>query len=116
MEALERYYNEYLLDYSQDANWECYDIEPHSNSIQRDTLFNPPKYKDKWVITNPPYLAKNKAKDKKIYNLYNVDDLYKASMVSMLEANGGILIIPTNYPLILQIMSCNLCVTDLLYK
>lgn len=27
MEALERYYNEYLLDYSQDANWECYDID-----------------------------------------------------------------------------------------
>lgn len=27
MEALERYYNEYLLGYSQDANWECYDID-----------------------------------------------------------------------------------------
>ena len=27
MEALERYYQEYLLDYSQDANWECYDID-----------------------------------------------------------------------------------------
>lgn len=27
MEALERYYNEYLLGYSQDANWECYDVD-----------------------------------------------------------------------------------------
>ena len=27
MEELERYYNEYLLGYSQDANWECYDID-----------------------------------------------------------------------------------------
>lgn len=27
MEALERYYNEYLLGYSQDANWECYDLD-----------------------------------------------------------------------------------------
>ena len=79
------------------GNWECYDIEPHSNSIQRDTLLNPPEYKNKWVITNPPYLAQNKAKDKTIYSLYNVDDLYKASMVSMLDVEGGILIIPTNF-------------------
>ena len=27
MEALERYYNEYLLGYSQDANWENYDMD-----------------------------------------------------------------------------------------
>ena len=27
MEALERYYNEYLLDYSQDANWGNYDVD-----------------------------------------------------------------------------------------
>lgn len=27
MEALERYYNEYLLDYSQDANWANYDVD-----------------------------------------------------------------------------------------
>lgn len=86
-----------LLSLFPFGSWECYDIELHSNSIQRDTLLNPPKYKNKWVITNPPYLAQNKAKDKKIYSLYNVDDLYKASMVSMLEADGGILIIPTNF-------------------
>ena len=79
------------------GEWECYDIEPHSNSIQRDTLLNPPVYKNKWVITNPPYLAQNKAKDKTIYSLYDVDDLYKASMISMLDADGGILIIPTNF-------------------
>lgn len=79
------------------GDWECYDIEFHSNSIQRDTLLSPPEYKNKWVITNPPYLAQNKAKDKTVYSLYNVDDLYKASMVSMLNAEGGILIIPTNF-------------------
>lgn len=27
MEALERYYNEYLLGYSQDANWANYDMD-----------------------------------------------------------------------------------------
>lgn len=79
------------------GEWECYDIEPHFNSIQCDTLLNPPEYNEKWVITNPPYLAQNKAKDKTIYSLYNVDDLYKASMISILNTEGGILIIPTNF-------------------
>jgi len=30
MEALERYYREYLLGYSQDANWEIYDMDMQS--------------------------------------------------------------------------------------
>lgn len=86
-----------LLSLFPSGEWECYDIEPHTNSITKDTLMSPPNYRDKWVITNPPYLAQNKAKDKTIYTLYNVDDLYKASMLSMLGAEGGILIIPTNF-------------------
>lgn len=33
---------------------ECYDIEPKSkNIIQRDTLMYPPKYTEKFIITNP---------------------------------------------------------------
>ena len=74
-----------------------YDIEKKENSIVQDTLKNPPNYKNKWVITNPPYLAKNKAKDKSIFIQYDTDDLYKASLLSVLEAEGGILIIPTNF-------------------
>jgi tRNA1(Val) A37 N6-methylase TrmN6 len=27
--------------------------------ITKDTLLNPPDYKNKIVVTNPPYLAKN---------------------------------------------------------
>lgn len=27
MEALERYYREYLMDYAQDSNWEGYDMD-----------------------------------------------------------------------------------------
>lgn len=77
--------------------WEKYDIEEKENSITQDTLKNPPNYKNKWVITNPPYLAKNKAKDKSIFIQYNTDDLYKASLLSALEAEGGIFIIPTNF-------------------
>ncbi len=77
--------------------WECYDIENKGNNIIQDTLLNPPNYKNKWVITNPPYLAKNKATNKMIFNKYGLDDLYKISMKTMLEADGGLLIIPTNF-------------------
>lgn len=57
----------------------------------------PPNYKGKWVITNPPYLARNKATDKSLFNKYKLDDLYKISIKTMLDAEGGILIIPTNF-------------------
>ena len=32
-----------------------------------------------------------------IFNKYGLDDLYKISMKTMLEADGGLLIIPTNF-------------------
>ena len=86
-----------LLPLFPSHSWELYDIKPHENSILQDTLKNAPNYKNKWVITNPPYLAKNKANDKSIFSQYNTDDLYKASLLSILEAEGGILIIPTNF-------------------
>lgn len=86
-----------LLNLFPDEKWEKYDIEDKGNNIIRDTLKNPPDYHDKWVITNPPYLAKNKASDKEIYNKYNVDDLYKAALVSILDCAGGLIIIPTNF-------------------
>lgn len=37
MEALERYYQEYLLDYSQDANWGNYDVDMQftKNKVER---------------------------------------------------------------------------------
>lgn len=77
--------------------WRCYDIQPQEGVEQRDTLLNPPDYKDKWVITNPPYLAKNKTKDKTVFEKFHTDDLYKAAMLSLLDCSGGILIIPTNF-------------------
>ena len=88
-----------LLSLFPNHNWEIYDIEKHdnNNNIVQDTLKNPPTYKDKWVITNPPYLAKNKSINKEIFNLYETDDLYKAAMLSILDCEGGILIIPTNF-------------------
>lgn len=86
-----------LLSLFPEAQWELYDIEEKNINIIQDTLKNPPSYKEKWVITNPPYLAKNKATDKSVFNQYKTDDLYKASLLSMLDASGGIVIIPTNF-------------------
>ena len=61
-------------------------------------MLEPPIYKNKWVITNPPYLARNKNKNKIIYEKYNVNDLYKAFLISLIngDVNGGI-IIPLNF-------------------
>lgn len=78
----------------------CYDIEPkHDYITKQDTLLNPPQYINKFVITNPPYLARNKATDKTIYDKYNSNDLYKCFLYSLIKntPNGGIIIIPSNF-------------------
>lgn len=77
---------------------EIYDIEPKiKNCIKRDTLLYPPDYTNKLVVTNPPFLAKNKNKNKKLYHLYGVSDLYKAAIKSIINCKGGILIVPLNF-------------------
>lgn len=78
---------------------ECYDLDPKIDATTQNTLLEPPVYKNKFVITNPPYLAKNKNKDKSIYNKWQVDDLYKAFIKSFVEGevNGGIIIVPLNF-------------------
>lgn len=86
-----------LLPLFPNYDWELYDIEDKGSNIIQDTLKNPPNYNSKWVITNPPYLARNKATDKTLFNQYNLDDLYKISMISALDVLGGIYIIPTNF-------------------
>lgn len=81
-------------------NIECYDIDPKKDYIKkRDTIKDPPNYNDKYVITNPPYLARNKSKDKTLFDKYGVNDLYKC-LIKELITNlclGGILIIPLNF-------------------
>lgn len=79
---------------------EIYDIEPKCpNTIKRDTLTNPPMYENKFIITNPPYLARNKSKKKDLYDKYNCNDLYKCFIMSIIKdvCNGGIIIIPLNF-------------------
>jgi len=83
-------------------NIECYDIDVKKDFItQRDTLTNPPDYRNSFILTNPPYLSKNKTKNKSIFNKYDTDDLYKCFILSILEkdniAEGGVIIIPLNF-------------------
>jgi DNA-binding XRE family transcriptional regulator len=79
---------------------EAYDIIPQTKTAtQRDTLLDPPSYKGRYVITNPPYLARNKAEDKRVFDKYESDDLYKAFIKSLMfgECEGGAMIIPLNF-------------------
>ena len=88
-----------LVKYSPNTLWTLYDIDPrHSDIIYNDSLLNPIDYTGKTVITNPPYLAKNKTHEfDEVFKKYNVDDLYKASILSLIGCKNGILIIPINF-------------------
>ena len=82
-------------------NIEAYDIDPKKDYIiKKDTLLSPPNYENTHIITNPPYLARNKCKNKEIYDKYNTNDLYKCFIKSFIDQNkckGGILIIPVGF-------------------
>lgn len=82
-------------------NWDSmYDIEPSSKvpeTTQRNTLTFPPDYHDKWIITNPPFLAENKATDKELFKQYGYDDLYKIALHSFIGCEGGVVIVPLNF-------------------
>ena len=89
-----------LLNFVRKKNVECYDIDPrHSYIKKRDTLLNPPKYRDKFIITNPPFLARNKSDNKEIFDKYGENDLYKCFLRNLItnKSLGGILIIPLNF-------------------
>jgi len=79
---------------------EAYDIDPKIESIiKKDTLLDKPIYKNKFVITNPPYLARNKSNNKELYDKFNTNDLYKCFIEQLIEDSpcGGIIIIPLNF-------------------
>lgn len=93
----------HLLEFIENKNMyniECYDIETKKDYIvQRDTINFPPSYTNKFIITNPPYLARNKSDDKKVFDLYNVNDLYKCFLKNLISNHclGGIVIVPLNF-------------------
>ena len=91
-----------LLTWLGHDNWEAYDIEPKRGDIvQRDTLRSPPCYENAYIITNPPYLARNKCTTKEVYDLYGMNDLYKCFIMSLVNQDGGclggIFIVPAGF-------------------
>jgi hypothetical protein len=80
---------------------EAYDIEPNQPYIQaRDSLKHPPDYKDAWILTNPPYLARNKCAQKDVYDMYGTNDLYKCFLMSVVRqgnCRGGMFILPAGF-------------------
>jgi hypothetical protein len=74
------------------------DIEPRRNDISKLNAFVLDKIGD-WIITNPPYLAKNKAQDKTVFDHFGVDDLFKAALLKICQwqPRGGIVIVPLNF-------------------
>lgn len=97
-----------LIQWARSKGWkgevEAYDIDPKGDGIiQRDTLLDPPDYTDGWILTNPPYLARNKSEKKEVFDMYEANDLYKCFIRSLCQtkgkskAKGGILIIPVGF-------------------
>lgn len=86
-----------LLNLFPYANWETYDIDESLECEHRDTLLNPPSYIGKYVITNPPFLAKNHATDKTLFQQYGYDDLYKVFLKTIIGCEGGMVIVPGNF-------------------
>ncbi len=97
---LTKHFNSSSNESLKNLKTEFYDLENNfPNVIIQDTLLKPPVYKDKFVITNPPFLARNKNDKKDIYDMYGNDDLFKCFIKSMIygEAFGGLIIVPINF-------------------
>ncbi len=89
-----------FIENKENYNIELYDIDPKiKDCINQNTLINPPLYYNKFIITNPPYIARNKNINKEIYDLYKCNDLYKAFLIEITRniCLGGILILPLNF-------------------
>lgn len=88
-----------LLNMLDKKTWrDGYDIDPKvAGTHKRDSLLQPLGYDGCWILTNPPYLGRNKSDDKRAYDFWGVDDLYKAALHSIETAEGGIIIIPLNF-------------------
>ena len=79
-----------------------YDIFPKNKYIiQQDTLLVPPDYSNSFVVTNPPFKARNKTKDKTVFDKYKTNDLFKCFVLELCNDKnkclGGILILPLNF-------------------
>ena len=79
-----------------------YDVDPTQLKNRlvtlNDNILKPKKYD--FVITNPPYLNVNKASKEtkeKYLSKYLYEDLYQASLASIMDSKEGIAIVPINF-------------------
>jgi hypothetical protein len=96
LEFLKSYYQTELAN----LHISFYDLESHVEGTQvRDSIQNPPDYTNAFVITNPPFLALNKTREKDPFHMYGVNDLYKCFLKTIIHRDcvGGLLIIPINF-------------------
>lgn len=79
----------------------AYDLLPKDDeTIQNDSLRNPPDYSNKILISNPPYLSRNKCKDEKdVFDQWNQTDYYKCHLASLADhqCQEALIIIPSNF-------------------
>lgn len=92
-----------LLDWArQNGATNCigYDIEPNGDNIIYNDMFDTPVDCDgKLVITNPPYLSRNRADDKTPFQKWNQSNLYKCYLATLISSNvdEAIIIQPSNF-------------------
>ena len=104
----------HFIDNIDNYTLELFDINPkcaeYTNIIKKDTLLNPPLYSNKFILTNPPYLARNKNQDKTLYHKYNCNDLYKCFIMNITDndTTGGIIIVPLNFICSIRKADCEL--------
>jgi len=100
----------HFLTHPDACTFEVHDIDPKAPRevlaplnlrVQpRDSLLNCVDYGGKFVLTNPPYLASNKTKNKharEVYAKFQHNDLFKCFLASLLCAappRGGFVVVP----------------------
>ena len=78
----------------------AYDLDPKADHIQaNDSIRTPPRYAGHLVVTNPPYLSRNKARgDKSVFDQWAESDLYKCHLASLsVDCDEAIEIVPSNF-------------------
>ncbi len=77
-----------------------FDIEPQDDkTVLNDSILNPCYDGCDTIVTNPPYLSRNKNKDKLPYVQWDQSDLYKCHLASIVASDirQGILVLPSNF-------------------
>ena len=78
----------------------AFDIAPQNEAtISNDSIHHPRYEGCHMVVTNPPYLSRNKNKEKQPYEQWGQSDLYKCHLASLVSSDldNGILILPSNF-------------------